>query len=162
MDAGTIADYEQGVVFYLVREEEVPRATAIAALRGLASMFAAPEGGLPRFVVRAGFREGAEEGTYWVGLNSMACGGPFELLLRTQGAAVVRKPVLPDGSQPVLRPLLPELAEEAAAQNGYVDDELQGAEEVAEVRAERVRRRVNFPAWGSRLRGLRRRRGGGA
>jgi len=64
-------DHPTGVVFYLLREDQVPRDWSEKAAQRIAEIFA------NGFVVRFGMRDGEQPGTYWVGFNSMNEGGRY-------------------------------------------------------------------------------------
>lgn len=118
-------DHPTGVVFYLLHEVQIPRGDALVAVRKIAEYHA------NTFVVRYGIRKGEEQGTYWVGLNSIQEGGrTFEMFLVSEvkklqagGVKLVIKRVfgLPgDNPHPMLAPVLPHLVQDVpvAAQAG--------------------------------------------
>ena len=107
-------DNRQGVVFYRFYEDDMARQVCRSLIEGVAEQFA-QQG---PFVVRTGFRPGAEPGQYWVGLNDVSCAVSFEGALRafTSGGRhlrVIRRTELPlrpdhpeDVANPELRPVI--------------------------------------------------------
>ena len=96
-----------GVVFYRLREDELPRANAKSIVRTIATSFAQ----MGPYTVCAGFRPD-EGGTYWVGFNHASCGASFEGALRAVRRSgvelhVSRRSRLPgDKPNPELKPVL--------------------------------------------------------
>jgi hypothetical protein len=62
-------DHPNGVVFYLLSEDQVTRAWCEKAARHIAEQF------VNGFVVRFGMRDGEEPKTFWIGFNSRQYGG---------------------------------------------------------------------------------------
>ena len=118
-------DHPQGVVFYLLHEEDISTAMAEEAAKHIAAFFREPFPGAAFFVVRYGIRDNGD-GTYWIGFNHRACGDIFEQLLRGLKTRATKRsslpvdssnpnPLLKSNPNPRLKPVFPELVQEAPA-----------------------------------------------
>lgn len=95
-----------GVVFYRIDSGRMSAERAGDVLKNIARLTngTSGDGSIAEYNFRAGIRRG-EGGAYWVGFNSAYWGYLFELALARYDVPVRRSNALPDGSQPVLRPV---------------------------------------------------------
>jgi hypothetical protein len=79
-----VFDHPNGVVFFLIREDEVPWLDVLEEVRAIARFIGNPER-RSCFVLRMGMRQHGE-GSYWVSLNNDRIGFQLQAFLKASGA----------------------------------------------------------------------------